>query len=336
MMKFEYILWFSIGLLISAIATAVLTRKLIPVLKSKKMGQKILDIGPRWHKSKEGTPTMGGLSFIAAITAVCILVIVGMTFFRQLDRRDLILTGLLLIYALLNGAIGFFDDLAKFRHGRNDGFTPSQKYLLQLCAAAVFLMALRYFNFITTEIYIPFLKIYWNLGLAYYILALILLTGFVNSVNLTDGLDGLAASVTFFVMGFFAAASIVISSFPGILFSGICAGGCLGFLVYNFYPAKIFMGDTGSLFLGAAVIGLAFCISNPLIVVVVGFVYLMETISVILQVLFFKLTGKRLFKMAPIHHHFEKKGFSEVQVVVLFSVVTIVFSTIAFICEYLM
>lgn len=336
-MKIEFILYFAVAMLFSALLTALISRRLIPFLKGKKLGQKILDIGPRWHKSKEGTPTMGGLAFIAAgifagISALIYFAVSGE------DMGRFIPFTLLLIYALLNGAIGFFDDLAKFRHGRNDGFTPAQKYLCQLCAAALFLMALRYFNIITTELYIPFIKVSIDLGIFYYIFALIILTGFVNSVNLTDGIDGLAASVTFFVMAFFAAVAIILSDLPALVFSGICAGGCLGFLMYNFYPARVFMGDTGSLFLGASVIGLAFCLSNsnPLIVAVVGFVYLMETVSVILQVGYFKLTGKRLFKMAPIHHHFEKMGMSEIRVVAMFSALTILCSALAFVLEYIL
>ncbi|MBO4264588.1 MAG: phospho-N-acetylmuramoyl-pentapeptide-transferase [Clostridia bacterium] len=333
MTDFEYLIYFAASLIATFLITVLVSRKLIPFLKSKKMGQKILDIGPRWHKGKEGTPTMGGISFIAAAVAVGIVMAI---IFSYKFGFDTVLPFILLyVYAILNGVIGFFDDLTKFRHKRNEGFTAPQKYFLQLLAAAVFLFLLRYFGVVDTMIYIPFADISVDLGIGYYILSLIVLTGFVNSVNLTDGLDGLASSVTFLVMGFFSAAAMSVRDSNVFLYSAICAGATLGFLVYNFYPAKVFMGDTGSLFLGASVSGVAVVMKNPLILIVVGFVYLCEAASVILQVGYFKISGgKRLFKMAPIHHHFEKCGLGEIQIVGLFSLVTIILSAVAYIVEY--
>ena len=318
---------FILSLSFTFLITVLTLKWLIPVLKSHKMGQKILEIGPRWHKNKEGTPTMGGLAFIFA---ALLLAIVGFVLIGLRDGVKAIVPGSITVaYALLNGLIGVIDDKAKLRHKKNEGLTPKQKYLLQLIAAGAYLAAMTLTDSISTALYIPYFDVTLELGIAYYLIALLLLTGMVNSVNFTDGIDGLAASVTAVVGVFLALAAFLgkggafASSVS--LISALLIGGTLGFLVYNFYPARVFMGDTGSLFLGALVVGTAFLMDNPLIILVLGFAYLMETASVILQVSYFKLThGKRIFKMAPIHHHFEQCGFTEIGVVVLFVTVTAV------------
>jgi len=230
------------------------------------------------------------------------------------------------VFAFLNGAIGFVDDLAKFTKKENQGLTAGQKYLLQLVIAILFVVSLAVTGNITTELYIPFISLSLNLGYFTYVIYVILITGIVNSVNLTDGIDGLASSVTFMAAIFFAVAAFVMSSLPEAIISAITIGSCLGFLIYNFYPARVFMGDTGSLFLGGLMIGLAFLCGNPLIILPVGIIYLCESGSVILQVASFKLTHKRIFKMSPIHHHFEMCGWSEIKIVTVFTVVTFVFS----------
>lgn len=319
------IVYFFIILILTFILTVLTSRWLIPKLKSHKMGQKILDVGPRWHKSKEGTPTMGGLSFLFAIL-VTTAVVLPATLWRR-EVRELPALLLTLLFAYLNGAIGFLDDYVKFFKKRNEGLSAPQKYLLQLIAAAVYLFGMKLTGSLTTTLLIPYFGVVLELGPAYYIIALLLLTGVVNAVNLTDGIDGLAGSVTFIVACFFGIASLVsgkgVFGFPSVMLSALTAGACLGFLVYNFHPARVFMGDTGSLFLGGMVVGMAFLCGNPLIVVVAGLLYIIETASVMLQVAYFKLThGKRLFKMAPIHHHFEKCGWSEVKVVSVFTVFT--------------
>ena len=323
-------------LLISMVLTFILTvcilRPLIPFLKSKKMGQKILEIGPRWHKNKEGTPMMGGLSFIGASVAVLVAVMIFMALASELT--PLLPAALVVGYGVLNALIGFIDDSAKLRKKQNEGLTARQKYLLQLAAAALFLILLYLTGVVNTELYIPFLGVHWDLGIGYYIVALLLLTGIVNSVNLTDGIDGLSSSVTLVVGMFFTAAAFlsgkVENTYAVALIGALLIGGTLGFLVYNFYPARIFMGDTGSLFLGAMVVGCAFIAGNPLIIVICGIIYICEAASVILQVGYFKLThGKRLFKMAPIHHHFEKCGWNEVKIVAVFSAVTALFCAAA-------
>ena len=233
--------------------------------------------------------------------------------------------------ATLNGAVGVVDDLTKFKNHRNEGLTASQKYLLQLICAGAFLAALKFTGNLSTELYIPYVGVKLELGIFYYILSILLITGIVNAVNLTDGIDGLASSVTLAVGAFYAVASFTLGLLPEAVLSGIMMGACLGFLVYNFYPAKVFMGDTGSLFLGGMVVGTAYALGNPLIVIIIGIVYICETVSVIMQVTYFKLThGKRIFKMTPIHHHFEKCGWSELKIVGVFSLVTVIAGVIAY------
>ena len=322
---FDVIL-FVAALILTFALTAAISHKLIPVLKSKKMGQKILEIGPRWHKSKEGTPTMGGIAFIAATVIVAALACIASALWG--DIGSVLPFVYVLLYGVLNGLIGVIDDSAKLRKKQNEGLTARQKYLLQLVAAAVFLILMSVTGIVDTTLYIPFVGVTWDLGFFYYVIALLLLTGMVNSINLTDGIDGLASGVTLVVGIFFAAAAFFASQAASVapalsLIGATLIGGTLGFLVYNFYPARVFMGDTGSLYLGGMVVGASFLLGNPLIVVVCGIVYICETASVMLQVTYFKLThGKRLFRMAPIHHHFEQCGWSEVKIVSVFTAVT--------------
>lgn len=322
----------ALTLVLSFLLAALFTRKIIPILKSKKMGQKILDIGPRWHKGKEGTPTMGGIAFITA-SAICVIVfsLVMHFFFEIKESKFFEKIFVTFGFALLCGVIGMIDDYTKFTHGKNKGLSAGQKYILQLGAAGIYLFLLRIFNLVTTSIRIPFFAIDVELGIFYYVIMLLLITGVVNSVNLTDGIDGLASTVTAIVGAFFVIVSLIVGSESLGIISALTIGGCLGFLVYNFYPAKIFMGDTGSLFLGGLVIGMSIIAGNPLISVIVGIIYITETASVMIQVTYFKLThGKRIFKMSPIHHHFEKCGWSEIKIVGVFSVITIIFAVIAY------
>ena len=321
-------LYFIIALAVSLGLTVLAERILIPVLKSVKMEQKILDIGPRWHKSKEGTPTMGGLGFIISAVVVFAGIVSVMAF--TTDHLNIWRICITFGFALLCGGIGFIDDYAKFFKKENEGLSAGNKYLLQLIAAALYLFMMVWKGGLTTELNIPFFNVAWDLGIFYYVFALVLITGIVNSVNLTDGIDGLAASITAIVGAFFAVVAFVFGNGDSAILSAITTGCCVGFLVYNFYPARVFMGDTGSLFLGGIVIGLAFLMDQPLIIVLAGFVYIAETLSVILQVASFKLTGKRIFKMSPIHHHFEKSGWSELKIVGVFSLVTAIFCFIAY------
>ena len=309
--------------------TWLILRKLIPVLKSRKIGQKIYDIGPRWHKGKEGTPIMGGLGFIIA-TIIGIAVISGVYLYFG-RAKELLGVWLTLALALFNGLIGFFDDYTKLIKKQNQGFLAWQKLVLQLLVAAVYLWAMSACGFIDTALEIPYFDIELELGIFYYFFAILFIAGMVNSVNLTDGIDGLCSSVSAVVGAFFAVVAFVMLRPELAIFPATVIGGTVGFLMYNFYPAKIFMGDTGSLYLGGAVVGMAFLIEEPLIIMIAGIIYLIEVASVILQVGYFKIThGKRIFKMAPIHHHFEKCGWSEVKIVGVFTLITAIACVLAY------
>ncbi len=304
-----------IGFLVSALLGPVI----IPWLQKLKIGQQILEIGPNWHKSKAGTPTIGGLIFILAVLVVCLI------FVRDLKG---ILVG---SFALACGIIGFLDDYIKVVKKRNLGLSAMWKMILLLAASTAFVVGGIELGVIKTTLWIPFTDIYLELSYYISILLVFMMVGFVNAVNLTDGIDGLAGSVTFVVSLFFTLTSMVFLSDGMTLFSAGLCGALCGFLIYNLHKAKVFMGDTGSLFLGGAVVALAILNDMPLILIPVGIIYLVEALSVMLQVTYFKLThGKRIFKMTPIHHHFEKSGYSENKIVLLFSAVTLLGSILAF------
>ncbi len=323
-MKTQMLIEFFAVLVLTFGLTVLLSRYLIPVLKSKKIGQKILEIGPRWHKSKEGTPTMGGVTFILAMT-----LLIAAAVLIDRERAAAILS--LLALALMNAVVGFIDDRAKLMKKQNEGLLAWQKYLLQLVAAGVFLFLWQSLGLGNTTLIIPYFGITLELGFGYYIVAILVITGMVNSVNLTDGIDGLASTLSLVVGGFFAFVGFAVLSRPLTLLSGALIGGMFGFLVYNFHPARVFMGDTGSLFLGGLIAGLGFAMGSPLLVLICGFVFVFEAISVILQVSVFRLSGrkKRLFKMAPVHHHFEKCGWGEIKIVVVFGLATLAFCLLA-------
>ncbi len=300
---------------------------LIPALRALHAGQSIKEIGPNWHKNKEGTPTMGGIMFILAVIAAVIAF--GWRDMAGGSWQALFVLG----FALVCGAIGFVDDFAKIRKHENTGLTAGWKFLLQLAASIAFLALLRHSHHLTPNLYLPFVNMTvpmpWGV---YLVFAAFVMVGCVNAVNLTDGLDGLAGSVTLAVSVFFAVLSQWWESGAVGIFAGALAGGLLGFLVYNFHPAKVFMGDTGSLFLGGAVCGMAFALDAPLVLVPVGVIYIAETMSDIIQVGYFKLThGKRIFRMAPLHHHLELGGWSEVRIVLTFTGITVAFCLLAFV-----
>ncbi len=322
-------LWIQFGIVggVSFLLTAILTYFIIPILKGKKAGQHILDVGPQWHRSKEGTPTMGGIAFIMAI----LLTLAGFAVWYSIQgkQRQLIPLALTLALAVMNGLIGFFDDFCKLMKKQNQGLKAYQKSALQVLAAGLYIFMLRILDYIDTTLHIPFTNISVELGIVYYVFALFVIVGMVNSVNLTDGVDGLAGTVTFIVFCFFAFVGINYLHTSLTLLSAALVGGMLGFLLFNLHPAKVFMGDTGSLFLGGAVTGAAFLINEPMIVFIVGGMYVLETVSVMLQVGSFKLRNKRIFKMAPIHHHFEKCGWKEGQIVTVFGLITVALCVLA-------
>ena len=291
-----------------------------------KAGQSIKEIGPNWHMTKQGTPTMGGIMFMVGIT-VAVLIFCWKDMMGG-DYSALIVLGLALVY----GAIGFIDDFAKVKKKENTGLTAGWKLLLQLAVSVAFLALMRKFGYLSPNLYVPFANIDIPLPWAVYLVfAAFVLVGCVNSVNLTDGLDGLAGSVTLPVAIFFSLLAAWWDKGSVGAFAAALAGGILGFLIYNFYPAKVFMGDTGSLFLGGAVCGMAFAVDAPLILIPVGIIYIAETMSDIIQVGYFKLThGKRIFRMAPLHHHLELGGWSEVRIVLTFTAITVAFCLLAF------
>ena len=309
------------------LVTVLLLKWLIPVLKSKKVGQKILEIGPRWHKSKEGTPTMGGIAFILAILIVMCGISVY-SFIKGTGER-LIPLALTLGLAVINGLIGFIDDRCKLLKKENEGLKAWQKFTLQVIASAIYLFAMNKTGYIDTSLHIPFTAIELELGWLYYVFALFLIVGMVTGANFTDGIDGLASGVTFVIGAFFAFYAFVFDFDSLALASASTMGATLGFLVYNFNPARIFMGDTGSLFLGGLVTGCAFMINDPLVIVFCGVIYIIEVISVMIQVGVYKLTHKRVFRMAPIHHHFERGGWGERKIFWVFSFITLVGCAIA-------
>ena len=304
--------------------TAILTYFIIPILKGKKIKQHILEIGPRWHSSKEGTPTMGGIAFIIAI----LVSLLGMSawFISKGRQKELIPLALTLGLAVMNGMIGFFDDFCKLMKKQNEGLKAHQKFALQVAVAIIYLVVMRVCGCIDTVLHIPYTNINVDLGIVYYLFALLTIVGIVNSVNLTDGIDGLASSVTLVVALFFTLAAFLVYNAENsalAFMSSALIGAMIGFLIFNLNPARVFMGDTGSLFLGGAVVGMAFMIDEPVIVFIIGGMYVVESLSVILQVGSFKLRQKRIFKMAPIHHHFEKCGWKENKIVIVFSALTV-------------
>ena len=309
--------------------TALAERILIPILRSHKAGQKILDIGPRWHKSKEGTPIMGGIGFILAILAVVALFFVYVAIKGEATKY--IPLALTIAFAVSNGAIGFVDDYCKLIKKQNEGLTRMQKLVLQFAITAGYLCVMGYTGNLPNEIVIPLINLPIR-GALWYILAAILTVGVINGANFTDGLDGLASTVTYVIGIFFALFAFYAKDTGLSVVGGAIIGATLGFLLYNIHPAKVFMGDTGSLFLGAIVMGTLFQMQEPLLLFLVCAVYIFELLSTVLQIIYFKVThGKRLFKMAPIHHHFEKCGWSENKIVIVFALVQFAFCALAFI-----
>ena len=315
-------------ILITAAVSAVLTGAigwfLIPVLRTLKAGQSIREVGPTWHNHKSGTPMMGGLMFILS----AVLCLVGSIPTME-DYTVFFVIGL----ALCFGFVGFLDDFFKLKYKRNLGLTSLQKALLQMAVSALFLYILYRRDAMSCDLYVPFADVTFSIHpLVYIFFAMFVIVGCVNAVNLTDGVDGLCGSVTIPVMIFFTAAAVVQEKWDLALFPATLTAGLVAYLFYNWHPAKVFMGDTGSLFLGGAVCALAFALDMPLVLIMVGFVYIVETLSVILQVGYFKLThGKRIFKMAPIHHHFEMCGWKEVKIVLIFTAVSILMCLLAWV-----
>lgn len=336
--------WITIGTaLISFALSALIGIVLIPFLKKIHFGQTILEEGPKWHKSKQGTPIMGGFMFI--ISSI-IAVIVGFLIYRSgnipnVNAEDLSTNALRLlscvIFSILFAGIGFIDDYIKAVKKQNLGLSAKQKMLFQFILSAAFLAALYFLGDKSTEIDLIFIK--FDIGILYFPVMILFMIYISNAVNLTDGVDGLCGSVTFVTMLAFSAICGLLKSYEISLYAIAIAGGCLGFLVWNLHPAKCFMGDTGSMFLGGAFVAIGLTTHCHLTIVIVGLVYIIEALSVVIQVSYFKITarqhykktgekgkGKRIFKMSPIHHHFELSGFSEYKIVITFSITAVIVS----------
>ena len=319
----SYIMSFIVAFAVAA----VIGKFLVPMLRRLKAGQSILEDGPVWHMSKQGTPTMGGIMFILAIGVA--VVTVGWAAMTRGEMNHLVV----FLFALVFGIIGFIDDFQKLRHHANQGLTAPQKFLLQMAAAVVFTIVLRKTGYLTPNLYIPF----FNIDIAipwvvYMIFAVLVMVATVNAVNLTDGVDGLATGVTIPVALFYMAVAAWYGRNDVALLAAALAGGLFAFLIYNFHPAKVFMGDTGSLFLGGMVCGLAFALNIPMIIPVVGLIYVAEVVSDIIQVAYFKKTGgKRFFRMAPLHHHLEMGGWSETKLFCVFSGITLILCILGFV-----
>ena len=298
----------------------------IPWLRRQKAGQNIKS-EVEWHKKKSGTPTMGGVMFILGV----LLSLLTIGFPSMMRGRFVHL--FVFLFALVFGAIGFLDDWEKIKNRQNLGLSAGMKFLLQLSAALVFVFLMRRIGFVRPNLYIPFSNTVVPIPeWLYFIFAAFVIVGTVNAVNITDGVDGLASGTSLPVCLFFVAVTFAWGKdfFELGIFASALLGGLVGFLVYNFNPAQVFMGDTGSLFLGGAIAALAFAYDMPLILILIGVMFIIETLSDIIQVAYFKLThGKRIFKMAPIHHHFEQCGWSEIKIVVVASVVTAVLSVVS-------
>lgn len=313
---------------ITFMLTIMLTSVILPRLIRAHAGQRILEIGPAWHKAKEGTPTMGGIAPIAAVTIATVLFAVVLARTASESLAPWLLT---LLFALANASVGILDDLTKLRHSQNRGLSPMQKLVLQSGIAAAYLSLLRIWGICGTNVHIPFTGKMLSMGWFWYPFFFLTILWFVNCANLTDGIDGLASSVNAGIGAFFFLWAVMLRNLSLMLCASSLAGGALGFFVYNRHPARIFMGDTGSLFFGGMVVGCAMISPSPLILFFVGVTFLLEGLSVVLQVIYYKLShGKRLFKMAPLHHHFEKCGMSEWSIVLMFVLITVLFSIIGY------
>lgn len=339
-----------LGFLISALLGIVL----VPALHKLKFGQTILDIGPNWHKNKQGTPTMGGIMFIIStiITTIAVILLnkaLGLDVVAQYQdvlansTKVKLYAGMIL--ALGFGIIGFADDYIKVVKKQNEGLTVIQKTLCQLALSAAYIVTLCLIG--DQYMYIPFVgNVGYGSPIIFAIFTVIVIYATVNAVNFTDGIDGLCASVTVTAAFSFAVMAVLHHFIGASILACALLGACAGYLIWNWHPAKCFMGDTGSMFLGGMIVALAYAIDCPLILLVAGFVYVIEGLSDVIQIGYFKITkkiarrtdpnatGKRLFKMAPIHHHFEKCGWSEVKIVLIFSLVNLIAGAIACLLIY--
>ena len=325
-----------ITIISSFVLTYLLGILIIPILKKLKAAQTTKEIGPVWHKQKTGTPTMGGIFLIFGIIITCLMSVFSMPFlsdnlkFTSLNLQSAEFVKLIaaLFCSIGLGLIGFMDDYIKVINKQNKGLSAFQKTTFQLTIVLAYFITLKLNGCICTKVCVPFFgQIEFNF--LYYVFSVIGMYGIINAVNLTDGLDGLASSVTAVYAMAFIVITNILQNFGMNILSCALLGGCLGFLIFNFYPAKVFMGDTGSMFLGGMVASLGFGVNEPVLILIIGIIYVIEAMSVVIQVCYFKITGgKRIFKMSPIHHHFEMSGFSEVKILTMFCIITAIFGVL--------
>ena len=309
-------------LIIAFIVSIIMGFIIIPILKKRKVGQIERDDGPQSHLKKQGTPTMGGIIIIITMTLVVIGTYIYLSNIGETDIAHRLLPILLLTIGF--GLIGFIDDFKKLVLKNTEGLKPSYKMMGLLIISVAYVIYLVYGLKIETQTYIPIIKTYMDMPVFIYIpFAIIVILGATNAVNLTDGIDGLSSSVCAIIITCLAIIGISLQLYEVSIFASIVIGAVLGFLMFNIHPAKVFIGDTGSLMLGGVISGLALYLEMPLLLLVIALIPVLETISVMIQVVYFKKTGKRFFKMAPLHHHFELSGWKENKVVVVFSVATL-------------
>ena len=317
------IVLYCLAIVIAAVITGLLGYFMVPFLHKIKFGQTIREVGPSWHKNKQGTPTMGGIMFIIG-SSVAAVICIAFLWLNGGAETQLMLVKVVAgaLMAVGFGIVGFLDDYISIKKHRNLGLTEIQKLILQFIIVGAYLLSVALAGG-TTETVIPFLGSV-DLGFFYYILAAVFIVGMVNAVNFTDGIDGLNTSVTLVVALVFSVIAMLLNRVGLSLYAAAIVGAMIGFLFWNANPAKVFMGDTGSLFLGGAVCALAFGVDMPILLILIGILYIVEILSVVLQVTYFKIShGKRIFKMAPIHHHFEMCGWNENKICFVFSGVTL-------------
>ena len=317
------IVLYCLAIVIAAVITGLLGYFMVPFLHKIKFGQTIREVGPSWHKNKQGTPTMGGIMFIIG-SSVAAVICIAFLWLNGGAETQLMLVKVVAgaLMAVGFGIVGFLDDYISIKKHRNLGLTEIQKLILQFIIVGAYLLSVALAGG-TTETVIPFLGSV-DLGFFYYILAAVFIVGMVNAVNFTDGIDGLNTSVTLVVALVFSVIAMLLNRVGLSLYAAAIVGAMIGFLFWNANPAKVFMGDTGSLFLGGAVCALAFGVDMPILLILIGIIYIVEILSVVLQVTYFKTShGKRIFKMAPIHHHFEMCGWNENKICFVFSGVTL-------------
>lgn len=308
---------------VSFMVTVLMLPKLIKYLHFLKFGQAIREEGPQSHMHKKGTPTMGGISFILATVFALIIAMF-------IDSSN-IKYYIIFIYTTISfSIIGYIDDMLIVVKKKNDGLAPRKKLMLQILFSIIFYVLVKFIYEDINYIYIPGLEYQLNISYLYMIFVVFWQTGFSNAVNLTDGLDGLATSVTIITTSTFALLAYKENNFPIFVFCLVLVGALIGFLLFNKNPAKIFMGDTGSLALGGILAAISIILHKEIAFIFIGLVYILETLSVIIQVAYFKKTGKRIFKMSPLHHHFELSGYGEVKTVYLFVIIALISSGIGY------